>query len=193
MKKTLSFFILFLTGAQAYCQSKNNVSLVFGVGSNGIYNSGIGAAGFAGKGETVFGLRYTRRLTGALAIETGIEYASERLLWDYEDAYDPNFTPQRVNIRMLSIPVYANITFLKYLFVDGGFMLDLETSHKPGGIAPRQDGIGLGGGIGGKYSFGHLSLFVNPFLQAHSMIAFHNEGGGRLLNSGVKFGVGFSF
>jgi hypothetical protein len=179
--------------AQAYCQSKNSLSLVFGAGGNAIGLIGIGGPGYQGKGETIYGLNYSRSLTKAFSIETGLEYSVNNVLWDYEDAYNPSFTPQKGSIRMLSVPVYANFTFLKYLFANAGIIADFETNYHSNSITPDQSGIGLGVGIGGKYNFNSMTVFINPFLQWHAIVAAQNEGSGSLFDSGVKVGIGYRF
>jgi hypothetical protein len=194
MKIRFIFFALFLMSAEAYSQSKNNISLVFGTGGNAIGLIGTGGPGFTGKGETIYGLTYSRSLTKFFSIETGLEYSVNNVLWDYEDAYNPSFTPQKASIRMLSVPVYANFTFLKYLYADAGLIADFETNyHHYDSITPDQSGIGLGLGIGGKYNFNRITVFVNPFLQWHAVVAFQNEGSGSVMDAGVKFGIGYRF
>ncbi|HEY4323152.1 MAG TPA: hypothetical protein VGN20_04180 [Mucilaginibacter sp.] len=194
MKTKLIFLACVLLCTQAYCQSKNSLSLVFGVGSNAIGSIGIGGPGYQGKGETIYGLNYSRSLTKSLSIETGLEYSVNNILLDYVDAPLPAFKPIPGSIRMLSIPVYANFTFFKYLFVNGGLIADFETNyHGSNDIIADQSGIGLGLGIGGKYNFNRMIVFINPFLQSHAVVAFSNKGGGTLLNSGVKFGIGYRF
>jgi len=192
MKSKLLLLSLLLLSASAYCQS-NSISVVYGVGTNTIGNAGIGAAGYAGKGETLYGLNYTRNLSKSFSIETGLEYSTNNVLWDYEDAYDPTFKPQKASIRIVSVPVYVNFTFLKYLFADAGVMADFETNYHSDSITPNESGIGLGLGIGGKYNFKRVTVFVNPFLQTHAIIAFQDKGGGTLSDTGVKFGIGYRF
>ncbi|MDB5134783.1 MAG: hypothetical protein JWP37_1386 [Mucilaginibacter sp.] len=193
MKANLILLALFLLCGQAYCQSKNSLSLVFGAGSNAIGSIGIGGAGYQGKGETIYGLNYSRNLTKSFSIETGLEYSVNNVLWDYEDAFDPSFTPQKGSIRMLSVPVYANFTFLKYLFANAGIIADFETNYHSYSITPNQSGIGLGAGIGGKYNFNSMTVFINPFLQWHAIVAAQNEGSGSLFDAGVKVGIGYRF
>lgn len=194
MKIRFIFLAFFVMSARAYSQSKNSISLVFGIGSNAIGAIGVGGPGYSGKGATIYGLNYSRSLTKSFSIETGLEYSINNVLWDYEDAYNPSFTPQKGSISMLSVPVFANFTFLKYLYADAGVIADFETNYHPNSsITPDQSGIGLDLGIGGKYNFNRMTVFVNPFLQWHAVIAFQNEGSGSLLDAGIKFGIGYRF
>ena len=193
MKNTLLFLTLTLLSTCVYCQSKNNLSFLFGDAGNDIFNTGIGAAGYQGEGDLIYGFNYSRSLTKSFSIQTGLEYSVNDVLWNYEDAYTPSFTPQKASIRMLSVPVYANFTFFKYLFADAGLTADFETSHQSDEIVSDKSGIGFGMGVGGKYNFNKITVFINPFFQLHTIVAFHHEGGGSLVDQGVKIGVGYNF
>ena len=193
MKNTLLIVFFALLSMHAYCQSKNGLSFVYGGASDNVFDIGIGGPGYSSQGGQIYGLNYTRNITRVFSIETGLEYSVNNLLWDYEDAYNPHFTPQKASVKMLSVPVYANFTFLKYLFAGAGITADFETSHQSDEIVTNQSGIGLGLGIGGKYTFNRIAVFINPFIQMHAIVAFHNEGNGSLLDQGVKFGIGYSF
>ncbi|MFI5139320.1 MAG: hypothetical protein ACHQIM_15975 [Sphingobacteriales bacterium] len=193
MKNLLLLFTFLFLCTGAYCQSKNTVSVIFGTGSNGVGLIGIGGPGYQGQGESIFGFNYSWSLTRSFSIETGLEYSVNNVLLDYVDPPRPNFTPQKASIRMLSVPVFANITFLKYFFADGGFIADFETSHKSDAIVSDQSGIGMGLGIGGKYNFKKVTLFINPFIQFHDAVSFNRQGGGSLFDQSVKFGIGYRF
>lgn len=197
MKRTL-FTCLWLTAflvfsAKSYAQQNNTIAVVYGTGSDGLFGGGIGSAGYASKGFTLAGVDYIHRFNRLFAIETGLEYSDSELLWDYEDPPNPNFVPQKTRNQLLSIPVYANLTFFRYLFVNGGFSIDLETDHPAQRIGQEQNGIGMFLGAGGKYSFGHVTLFVNPFFQSHNIISFTPNTNRNLVNAGFKFGAGYSF
>jgi len=197
MKRTLFTFFclttLILLNFKTYGQQKNTVAVVYGTGSDGLIGGGIGSAGYSSRGFNMVGFDYMYHFNRLFAIETGLEYSNNNLLWDYEDAYDPTFKPQSASIKMLSIPVCGNFTFFKYLFLDAGFSIDIETDHPAERLAPEQSGIGMVLGAGGKYTFKHIFLFVNPFFQAHSIYRFSSSGGQNLTNSGFKFGIGYGF
>ncbi|HEX3387089.1 MAG TPA: hypothetical protein VHS53_17940 [Mucilaginibacter sp.] len=79
------------------------------------------------------------------------------------------------------------------MFVNGGISIDIETDHPAQRIAPEQNGIGIFLGAGGKYEFNHVTLFVNPYIQVHDTRRFNSSGDRNLLNTGFKFGIGYSF
>jgi len=197
MKKTL-FTCCILTALivfsiKSYAQQKNTIGIVYGTGSDLLVGGGIGSAGYSSRGFTLVGVDYVHHFNQLFAIETGLEYSNNNLLWDYEDAYDPTFRPQKTRNQLLSVPVYANLTFLKYLFVNGGVSIDIEMDHPAQRIAPEQNGIGLFLGAGGKYTFSHITLFANPYFQLHHVISFDHNGDRLLNNTGFKFGLGYSF
>ncbi len=96
-------------------------------------------------------------------------------------------------IKMLSVPAIGKFTFFKYLYADIGLNIDFQTDYTSNSPAPDQSGIGMETGVGAKYSFRKVMLFVNPFWQFHSVIRFNKGENFNLLDSGVKFGVGYSF
>jgi hypothetical protein len=197
MKRTLFTFLLLtafiLSSSKSYAQQNNTISVVYGTGSDNLFGGGIGSAGYASKGTTLLGLDYIRHLEDFFSIETGLEYSNNQLLLDYIDTPTPNFRPEKTSVQMLSVPVYGNFTFFKYTFLNAGFSVDFETDHPAERIAPEQNGIGMFLGIGGKYAFKRVTLFVNPFLQLHNFIRFSPNDDRNLVNSGFKFGVGYNF
>jgi hypothetical protein len=184
MKPLILFLALALSCTFAFCQSKNNsLYLVFAQPGNFVGSEGLGAAGYSGKGATLYGLNYVRRITKSFAVETGIEYSVNNVLWDYVDYYSTNFTPQPASIKMLTVPIYANFTFFKYFFVDAGFIDAFETSHQSDAIIKDKSGVSPGLGFGAKYGYKNVLVVVNPFYQFHE----------RLCDRGVKFGLGYEF
>jgi len=197
MKKTLFTFIwltaFILFNANTYGQQNNTLSLVYGTGNAGLLSRGIGSAGYASKGFTTFGLDYMRQINGFFSIETGLEYTDSQLLLDYIDPPNPNFTPEKGTIQILSVPVYGNFTFFKHFFLNAGFSVDFETDNPAQRITSAQNGIGTFLGIGGKYTFRRVNLFVNPFFRVNNMIRFNSDYYRKLVDVGFKFGLGYSF
>ena len=184
----ISAFILF--SLQGYSQSKNTLSAVYGTGSNDINIKGVvGDFGYHSARGTLFGLNYSRNFTPSFSIETGLIFSDNKVR---ETSISPGGSTERNGtIKMTSIPAIAKITFLKYLYVDAGLTADFQTSNTS--PAPNQSGIGIEGGIGAKYSFGSLLLFVNPFIHDHALIRFNAGSTFNMIGSGVKFGVGYNF
>lgn len=94
---------------------------------------------------------------------------------------------------MLSMPVLGNFTFFKYMFLNAGFSVNLETDQAAQRITPNESGIGIFLGAGGKYTFRHITLSANPFFQLQGILPFTPNGGRALVNTGFKFGWGYNF
>jgi hypothetical protein len=179
---------LVLLGSQAFSQTKNNISLVYGAASNIVdIHGAIGDFGYSPESGTNFGLSYTHYLSKHFSLETGLLYSKADVLLSTIQGPRGEFF-YNGDVKMISIPVYAKFTFLKYVFLQGGILLDHQTNYSRNGVINDESGVGLEMGIGGKYSFGPVSVFVNPFLAKHG-----TPGSNNLLEAGAKFGLGFDF
>ncbi|NNU33659.1 hypothetical protein HK413_04975 [Mucilaginibacter sp. S1162] len=76
-----------------------------------------------------------------------------------------------------------------------GFDIDFQTNYKSGvSVAPKQSGVGLEGGVGAKYSYKSIMVFVSPYFQYHGIVKFNQQGSNfELIHTGVKFGMGYNF
>jgi hypothetical protein len=187
MKFRPLFSALILLSIQAFSQSKNNISVVYGFAANDVNIHGaIGDYGYRNKTGTVYGLTYTRNINKIFSIETGLLYSVNKIQLSTIGGYGERFYDQ--DLKMLSVPVYAKITFLKYLFAQGGVSIDHNLDYSSNSIIQDQSGVGLILGIGVKYSFGPVAIFANPYLVNHAFYARNN-----LMEAGVKLGVGYNF
>lgn len=194
MKTIFLFFACYLLVLVSFSQTKSRLSFLYSPASNGvdIKKGWIGDVGHTGNGANLFELRYSRNINSFLSLETGLQYAHNKI----ETNYFPDGVTHYKNseINMMSVPVYCNISFLKYFFAEAGPTLDFETNHSATTSITDQSGIGFAFGLGGKYAYKSVTVIVNPFFQRHLMLSI---GGGdlieRLWQSGVKFGVGYGF
>ncbi len=135
-----------------------------------------------------FGLRYIVKGGKAIALETGLELARLH--------FRTLRFPIESQVHIINVPVYANITFLEYLFVNGGLLFDAEIKGE-NAFFDRQTGIGFGLGPGARYSYRNISVFVNPSAERHGFIPLtrkrYEEVRQSLFNPGVKMGIGYSF
>ena len=197
-KVSILVLLFSILSIQAFSQSKNRITLQSGFASNALFTSPglVGGGSHQGKGASGFGITYSRNLNKSFALETGLEYSSNRI--ETTSTFHPGFERQVTNskIQMLSVPVYGNLTFLKYLFVNGGLLFSMETKisgQEFRGI-DSQSGLGYGLALGGKYSVNKMTVLVNPFFQKHAVLAYkRNNSQERLGELGLKFGVGYSF
>jgi hypothetical protein len=120
-------------------------------------------------------------------LESGLLFLNNKIRLDY---FRPGIGSVIVDsdLHMISVPLYAKYTFLKYLFLQGGVSLDLQTNYSNDSNLDKQSGLGLEFGFGGKVNFGKVSLFLNPFYSNHAINAHNN-----LMEAGAKFGLGYNF
>lgn len=188
-------FLSSLVHSSASAQTRNRVTITSGMSSTEVFQSRhiSGGGSNEGKGASAFGIRYTRYLNNSFSIETGLEYSSNKI------ESTPMFTVQpapsaQYNVQMVSVPLYGNLTFLKYLFVNAGVIFDLETDmyvSETRGIN-SQSGVGYGFGAGGKYDFNKMTILVNPFFQKHAVVTTNNHPE-RIGELGVRLGIGYNF
>lgn len=194
MRKTFLLLccVLFTFGAST--QTRNRLTVLYSPASNGvdIKDGWIGDMGFSGKGASLFELRYSRTINSYFAIETGMQYTHNHIEMDYFPDGVTLYKDLEINI--ISIPISGNLTFLKYFFAEVGPTLDFETNHSSPASITDQSGIGFAFGLGGKYTFKRFTLLVNPFFQRHLLLSLGSgDSIDHLWQSGVKFGVGYSF
>lgn len=144
----------------------------------------------AGKSFSV-GFTFIKPLTNWLDLETGIEYfRGSASVSSIIPAYNGFTTFNHSSpVSLINIPVDARINFLKYCFINGGFLFDIDVSTD----SPIQSQVGIGSllGVGLKYDFiTGVSVFVNPYLKIHSLIPVSFENNNQhLLESAVRFGI----
>lgn len=194
MKKSL-LLLLTLIGLQSFSQNKSELGISFRSGQSDLmsFAKTVGGPGYSGDGFYSFGITYLRALKSGLSFESGFEYSQNKI------TITSNIPPQypritrHEKIGLLSLPIACRFVFLKYAFVNGGLLLDIDTNLS--GSADSQTGIGAMLGAGLKYDFkSGITVSANPCLRIHSILAFSGNGNHqRLIDSGVKLGIGYRF
>lgn len=193
--KTLFLSLCFaLLASVIFAQTKNRISISYASANNGvdIKEGWIGDMGYTGKSGSLLEVKFSRNINSFFAVETGLQYAHNKI----ETHYFPDGIMHYKNseINLVSVPVYGNLTFLKYFFAEAGPTFDFEFNHADSSSPQNQSGIGLGFGAGGKYSFNHVSIIINPFFQRQRMVTFNGDDYvEHLWQTGIKFGLGYSF
>jgi hypothetical protein len=190
--KFLLALIIILISLECYSQQSNELRTYFGsIDSKLLRNESlVGGASYDNENSYEFGVKYLRKLTSKLSLETGINYLSTKV------KITPSFTGTTVNskqenLKLISIPIYANYSFGKYFFLNGGPILDLQNSTES---FDSQSGIGYGIGLGGKYDFDKFLIYLNPNFKRHSVIPFEKENHHQKLTEfGIQLGVGYKF
>lgn len=162
-----------------------------GVGENDVltFSDLVGAPSYNGKGFWAAGLVFSQGINRWLEWESGVEYSRHRI------EVFPNLPPEsdtstrEEKAALITLPFTLKAGFLKYFFVSGGILLDFDAStNSP---IDSQTGFGLSAGAGMKYDFrSGLSLFVNPYVRAHSLLpltgfSHHNQ----IWDNGIRIGV----
>ena len=202
MKKS-AFFVLcfiFIASLSTYSQKneekprKGQIGLTFSsFGENDVVRSQelIGSASKNGDTFYTIGINYLSKLNNFLDVETGIEYSNHKIfvkpmVLPNMDSYSPNY---RASISLINIPVTLRANFLKYCFINGGLLFEMDASTSS--PIDSQTGIGSVMGLGIKYDFkSGLSAFVNPYYKMHSLVPFSSaDNHQRLMESGFRFGL----
>ena len=192
--KTLNFFFtlaIFLLSIQVFSQNNNEIRIYYGISDTEFLREPLlGGAGYRSQDHNELGIKYIRQVFDNFSLETGVNYA-------YSDIkITPEFMGTPVESRyekleIISIPIYANYTLWKYVFVNGGPIVDFQVSENS---TDKQSGIGYSLGFGAKYYFNNVSVYINPNFKRHAVIPFEKENNHQKLTEfGMQFGVGFSF
>jgi len=190
----LSFLISFclVSNAQENGQSKQKgkIGVTFSTfGNIDVLSFAKGGPGYSGNQFFTIGINYMYSLKNWLDIESGIEYSDYSITIHPNLPPDNNNTPYTEKFSLINIPVILRVNFLKYFFVNGGLLLDIDAGKSSS--INSQNGIGLNFGLGLKYdSKIGLSIFANPYIKTHSIISFSSEQNhDRLIESGIRFGL----
>ena len=151
-----------------------------------------GTGSYKSKKLFSFGISYIYPINNWLDIETGVEYGKHNI--DSKSNYPPEGVKvSNADLSLINIPLTVRANFVNYFFVNGGLLLDLETSSSNN--IDKQSGVGVVLGVGAQYQFNNgLGLFINPYSKMHALIPFPSEKyHQRLLELGVRIGVTYSF
>jgi hypothetical protein len=189
MKLKLILPALIMLSLQGFSQTKNNISVVYGISIAPVdIHGAIGDYGYDTKTGIATGLVYTRQITKSFSLQTGFLYANDKVeLNVIEGRLGMVVSDGSVNI--ISIPVYAKLTFLRYLFFDSGLSAGFQTNYEKNGVINDQSGLGGEVGVGLQAPLGKIVIFVNPYFHEYNITAADNN----LFEFGVKLGLGYNF
>jgi hypothetical protein len=193
MKFKLITTALIFCSLQAFSQSKNNISVVYGFSSTivDIHNV-IGDFGYENKTAFTAGFLYTKQINKILSVQAGLFFADDKT----EETSDlPGLAGIKFDgdLKIVSLPIIAKFTFFKYLYADAGISFDDEINHSGNYSSLDESGIGIEMGIGGQYAFNRLALFINPYVKVYGTTHFNSKEDFNLLEGGYKFGLGYNF
>ena len=193
MKFKLIMIALILCSLQAFSQTKNNISVVYGFSSTTVdIHNAIGDFGYENKAGVTGGFLYTKQINKILSLQTGLLFADDKT---EETSALPGLAGIKFDgaLKLISIPIIAKFTFFKYAYADAGISFDDEINHSGNYSSLDESGIGIEMGIGGQYAFKRLTLFVNPYFKVYGTTHFSSKEDFNLIEGGCKFGVGYNF
>jgi len=188
----LFIVVISIITIQSYSQNSNEFRIYYGFSDSELIRdvSLVGAGSQYAENSKEFGIKYLKQLKNNLSIELGINFLKSDLILNGAPMI-PAFPTTYEKLEMISIPIYANYTLWKYLFVNGGPILDFQTSENS---IDSQSGIGYSIGFGGKYNFNNFLIYINPNYKRHAVLPFEKENyHQRLTEFGLQFGLGYKF
>lgn len=196
MKIKLAFIpiLILLLSQYSYSQNKHEIGINFGITTGDLgktvlkYGFIKGAGGLQLENSKTFGIRYFRKSSKKenRRLEIGLNYLTATLKISSDADGEPIVISRENNYNLVSVPVYINCSFWEYFYVNGGIIFDYQNSDSGD---YDSFGAGFGFGLGGRYSFNKMNIYINPKLERH---LFFNEIEG-LLEFGIMFGIGYSF
>ncbi|PKP12078.1 MAG: hypothetical protein CVU09_00855 [Bacteroidetes bacterium HGW-Bacteroidetes-4] len=152
-----------------------------------------GAPGYESDYFRTLGISWIYPVNAWLEFETGVEFAEHHITINPTLPPDLENTSRPANFSLINVPFSLRANFLKYFFMNGGLILDIDASTSSS--IDNQTGIGTLLGFAAKYDFSFgLTAFVNPYFKVHSIMPFqdsdHHQ---RVWENGVRLGLTYDF
>ena len=195
MKKNILLIAFIVSSHILLAQNNHKFSFSYGIATNELIRTTSieGSGSYNGEGSRIYEFGYTQKIRKIFSIKTGLSYSeNEFIITAAPTGIDVQ--PFYSEIKLISIPVYANFNFGKYIFIDGGLIVDFEINNTETRSIDNQTGIGFGFAGGLQYEYKQFGIFISPFFNIHSVIAFQKENYQQhLTESGFKFGLSYRF
>ncbi len=175
--------------------STNKIGVTFSsFGENDVFRSDelVGAASYNSDYFFSMGINYLHPINKWLEVETGMEYSKHNIIIKPNLPPDMDNSLRKASFSLINVPLTVRANFLKYFFVNGGLIVDLDAStNSP---IDSQTGIGALVGVSVKYDFTNgVSAFVNPYTKVHSLIPFlDTKYHQRIWEDGIRLGITYS-
>lgn len=173
----LSLSLLIFSGfAQQQNPSNKKLGITFtSVGDNDVSTSNAldGAGSTYGEGFFSIGLSYQQNLSkNWLKFKTGLEYSNQKIRTE-SVPYSPEIekTITHSNFSLITIPVTLKARFLRFLFLEGGGIVDVYTG--PDARIDSQAGLGLELGYEIQYEMNSGWMFtIIHYARMHALLSF---------------------
>ncbi|PWD98543.1 hypothetical protein [Marinilabilia rubra] len=197
-----TIFLIFCLSLFSYAKAqeanisdkKVGVSFTF-AGKNDVINTEVldGAGSTYGEGFFSIGLSYQRDMAKDwLKFKTGLEYSHQKIR--SEPAFNPNIElrPTFSSFSLITIPATFKARFLKFLFVEGGGIMDVYTG--PDAKIDSQAGIGFELGYGLQHEIKSGWTFtIHHYARMHSLLSFMGNGQQHVWENGIRLGIYMPF
>lgn len=191
MRKIFCVFVIIISTQIVYAQNSAvgiSYDHIFGGGATRLAQyDGFGSYHFQ-KGYKI-ALHYSYQLKDNFRITSGLQH-QEQWMQSRNLSTTGELRTRDIKVETINIPFYANLTFLKYFFIEGGPLLNIQT-NKPYGV-DQQTGIGFSGSLGAQYSIKKISFFVKSQGQIQTLIIF-NGNSSRLRNTSNSLSIGIFY
>ncbi len=192
----LFFNLSFITAQDSSTKfSKAKIGIAFSsFGDNApvFFEKIIGAPSYFGEKFHTLSINYLYPINTWLEAETGIEYAKHHIIIESHAYPGVEFSSEKTNLSLINIPLTLRANFLKYFFVNGGLIVNIDATKNS--EISNQTGIGSLLGVAAKYDFNNgISVFVNPYTKIHALIPFKAENHHqRIWENGIRIGLTLS-
>ena len=194
MKKLLATFTLLFITLNLFSQdvNKDSYGISIGSGQSGLYTLGkayVGGPDYEGLSAIEAGFNYYHPMNKFLYFESGIYWHHNKI------KITPNFypgadmTPRYTNLNLFYIPVNLKVMFLKYFFIDGGMLLNMDVSTHSD--ISNQTAIGANFGLGVEIPvFKHYRIIINPYVNIHEIYKLdRHDLGENILGDGIRITI----
>lgn len=123
--------------------STNKIGITFSsFGGNDVFRSDelVGAASYNSDYFFTIGIIYLHPINKWLEAETGIEYAKHNIIIEPNLPPDMENSSRKANFSLINVPIALRANFLKYFFVNGGLIVDIDASTN----SPIDNQTGIG-------------------------------------------------
>ncbi len=177
MKTILTICLIFQT-LYLFSQQENANSHNIKIGLGFSYFPVTGVQRFFGRDEHVPEIHgkkfYSAGISSIYSFNINLAIESGAMFGKYYVnvvPWGPDRTGYIEDVSILYLPLSLRYSFAKFVFITSGLLFEFDISE-PGELQ-NQSGIGLMLGPGFYYEYRNgISLYINPFLNVHSLISY---------------------
>jgi hypothetical protein len=188
------FLLILALNLSAQDSTKNTFGISVNLGRTEVFRGfgkSDGGSGIEGSSSFDIGLNYFKPTTRTLTFVSGLFWHHNKITVTPEFIPVVATPPKYYNSNLLYIPINERLTILKYFFIEGGVLLDLDMSINS--QLNNQTGIGSNIGLGLEIPvFKHHKVSISPYLNVHSIFQLthdHNHSFGNLIDSGFRITI----